>query len=110
MIKCLYGGCQKTFAEEEIKMFIGDQLFYKYKKFKITQIKLNNPDKVFICCPIPNCEEIVEIENNISEDPFVTCIDEHKFCVKCKTAGWHKKGKCKEVRFKLYYFSMSRKC
>ena len=99
MIKCLYGGCPKTFAEDEIKMFIGDQLFYKYKKFKITQIKLNNPDKNYIHCPIPDCEEILEIESDMIDDPFVMCAYEHNFCMKCKSPGWHKKGKCNDVYF-----------
>ena len=106
MIKCLYGGCPKTFVEEEIKMYIGDQLFYKYKKFKITQIKLNNPDKKYIYCPIPDCEEIVKIETNMNEDPFVMCSHEHKFCIKCKSAGWHKRGKCNEVKLILPNLSM----
>jgi hypothetical protein len=99
VIKCLYGGCPKTFVEGEIKMFIGDQLFYKYKKFKIAQIKLNNPDKNYISCPIPDCEEIVELQENSNEEPLVMCISEHKFCARCKTPGWHKKGKCNDVSF-----------
>lgn len=104
MIKCLYGGCPKTFGEGEIRMFGGDQLFYKYKKFKITQIKLNNPDKNYISCPIPDCEEIVELEENLNEEPFVMCNYEHKFCARCKTPGWHKKGKCNDVGFYLIQF------
>lgn len=98
MINCLYGGCPKTFNDDEIRMFIGDQLFYKYKKFKINQIKLNNPSKNYISCPIPDCEEIVEIEQNFVEEPFLECNAEHRFCGRCKTPGWHKKGKCSDVR------------
>jgi len=97
MIKCLYGGCLKTFSEEEIKMFIGDQLFYKYKKFKLRQIKLNNPNKNYTNCPIVDCEEIVELNENLIQDPIVICNSKHKFCATCKTPGWHKRGKCNDV-------------
>lgn len=102
MIKCLYGGCPKTFVEDEIKFFIGDQLFYKYKKFKLAQIKLNNPSKNYLNCPITDCEEIVEIEQNLNDEPFLECGNEHKFCGKCKTSGWHKRGKCNDVRFNFF--------
>jgi hypothetical protein len=104
MIKCLYGGCKKIFAEGEIKMFIGDQLFYKYKKFKLGQIKLNNPDKNYMNCPIADCEEIVELNENLIQGPIVICNLGHKFCANCKTPGWHKKGKCNDVLLFLNYF------
>jgi hypothetical protein len=94
-IYCLFGGCKKTFIEDEIKKYIGDQLFKKYKKFKKEQIILSNPNKNYLYCPIPNCEEMVEIVNE--EITFFECSAGHKFCGRCKTAGYHKKGKCNDV-------------
>lgn len=78
-------------------MFVVDQLFYKYKKFKISQIKLNDPAKHYINCPIPDCEEIVEITEDSNRQPFIMCNFQHKFCAYCKSPGWHKKGNCKDV-------------
>lgn len=96
-IKCLYGGCPRVFLEEEIKSFIGDQVYMKYKKFKNSQIKLKNPSMNFINRPIPDCEDIIEINGDMKESPFLQCDLGHKFCAKCKTLGWHIKGKCKDV-------------
>lgn len=39
---------------------------------------------------------MVEIINNL-ENPLLECPYGHKFCGRCKTAGWHKKGKCNDV-------------
>jgi hypothetical protein len=100
MIKCLYGGCPKTFIEEEVKIYVTPETFYKYRKFKFSQIKLNNPDANYINCPIPDCEEIIDWEP--PEDPdetMIECNTGHKFCARCKTNGWHKKGKCVDVIF-----------
>jgi IBR domain, a half RING-finger domain len=100
LIKCLSGGCPKTFVEEEIKMFIGHQLYLKYKKFKMNQLKLNNPSQNYINCPFPDCDDLIEITNLIKEDPFIQCELGHKFCAKCKTNGWHSQGKCNDVKIK----------
>jgi len=61
---------------------------------------LRNPSKNFIHCPIPDCENILEINEDLKESPFIQCDLGHKFCAKCKTSGWHLKGKCNDV--KLY--------
>ena len=78
-------------------MYIGEQLFEKYKKFKNEQNLLSNPKKSYVFCPVPNCEEMILLEKDLNEDPFFTCSHGHKFCGKCKTRGWHKKGKCNDV-------------
>jgi hypothetical protein len=96
MIKCLYGGCPKTFVDEEIREYVTPDLFGKYKKFKLQQIKLNNPNRNFVNCPIADCEDIVEI-NEEPDETMLDCAFGHQFCSKCKTEGWHKKGKCREV-------------
>ena len=96
MIKCLYGGCPKTFIEEEIRAYVSSEIYSKYRKFKMSQLKLNNPNINYVNCPTPDCEEIVDYE--IPADPkdtLIECNIGHKFCAKCKTEGWHKKGKCK---------------
>ena len=91
-IKCLMGGCPKKYLDEEIKMNVSEEVYKKYKKFKNEQIKLNNPNKKYVNCPYPNCEELVEVTN--TEEEFVTCISGHQFCYKCHQLGTHKKGKC----------------
>ena len=98
MIKCLSGGCPRAFVEEEIKEYVTPETFYKYRKFKIVQMKINNPDKFYINCPFPDCEEILDAESIVDSDPMMECNLEHKFCAKCKALGWHKKDKCNDVK------------
>jgi hypothetical protein len=91
-IKCLLGGCPKRYSEEEIKANVEEEVFKKYKKFKNIQIKLSNPNKIYVNCPFPDCEEIVDCTNPESE--FMTCNNNHIFCYKCHKLGKHPKGKC----------------
>ena len=58
----------------------------------MAQTKLNNPNKKYVHCPYPNCEELVEIIN--PEEEFIICENNHQFCYKCHQLGIHKKGKC----------------
>jgi hypothetical protein len=102
MIKCLYGGCPKTFIDEEVKNFVSPEVFKKYRKFKISQMKLNNPDKNYVNCPHPDCEEILDVDVDgdaaqNEEEMLMECGYGHKFCARCKTEGWHKKKDCKNV-------------
>ena len=91
-IKCLLGGCPKRYSEEEINANVEEEVFKKYKKFKNIQIKLSNPNKIYVNCPFPDCEEIVDCTNPESE--FMTCNNNHIFCYKCHKLGKHPKGKC----------------
>ena len=91
-IKCLLGGCPKRYSEEEIEANVEEEVFKKYKKFKNIQIKLSNPNKIYVNCPFPDCEEIVDCTNPESE--FMTCNNNHIFCYKCHKLGKHPKGKC----------------
>ena len=93
-IRCLMGGCPKKYSDEEIKANVTPEVFSKYKKFKNEQTKLNNPNKKYVNCPYPNCEELVEVVN--SEEEFVRCMNGHDFCYKCHQLGFHKKGKCQK--------------
>lgn len=43
--------------------------------------------------------EVVDLEIT-----FFQCSAGHKFCGRCKTAGWHKKGKCNDVLIFLLNF------
>jgi hypothetical protein len=96
MIKCLYGGCPKTFVDDEIKQFVSNETFLKFKKFKISQIRLSNVNANYINCPFPDCENIIESSGDQRETK-VECQTGHQFCTKCKTLGWHVLGKCKKV-------------
>ena len=93
-IKCLMGGCPKKYNDEEIRANVRPEIFIKYKKFKNEQTKLNNPNKKYVHCPYPNCEELVEIIN--PEEEFIICENNHQFCYKCHQLGIHKKGKCQK--------------
>lgn len=86
-------------------MFVGTQIFRKYKRFKREQIRLKSPEKSFLFCPVPDCDEMVEIDNDkdINEDPFFECDKGHKFCGKCKTPGWHRAEKCNDVNFFFFF-------
>ena len=97
MIKCLYGGCPKSFTDEEVKMYIPIELFFKFRKFKLSQMKLNNPNQNFNYCPFPDCEETVDYEILTDSNSMVECSLGHKFCAKCKSEGWHTNGKCRNV-------------
>ncbi len=91
-IKCLLGGCPKRYTDEEIQANVTDEVYKKYKKFRNIQIKLCNPNKIYINCPFPDCEEIVDCTN--TESDFVECNNHHVFCYKCHKLGRHEKGKC----------------
>ncbi len=73
-------------------------MYAKYRKFKITQLKLNNPEKNYVNCPFPDCEEIIDADLVEDEEDFMKeCNEGHKFCLNCKSLGWHKSSKCKNV-------------
>jgi hypothetical protein len=98
MIKCLYGGCPKTFIDEEIKEFVDHNLFMKYRKFKFSQMRLSNSERNYINCPIPDCEELLDIDSFEQGQIKLECSEGHKFCSKCMTPGWHQGGStCKNV-------------
>lgn len=97
-LKCLSEGCERLFSDEEIKNFVDCTIYLKYRKFKINQLKLqkNNESNIIVNCPHPDCEEVIEYDSK-EEECFVECAIKHKFCVKCKTEGWHRKSECKTV-------------
>lgn len=103
-IKCLYGGCPKKYSNEEIKANVTQEVYSKFIKFYNEQIKLSNPNKLYVNCPSPNCEEIVDCD--ICEDEFAECEQKHVFCYKCHYLGRHKKGKCQNVfHYIIYHYT-----
>lgn len=98
-IKCLMGGCPRIYSSKEIKANVSSLIYQKYKKFYNQKKKLTNLNKLYINCPYPDCEEIVDCEE--SDKGFAKCNNNHIFCVKCKQLGYHKEGKCKDEDFLL---------
>ncbi len=97
-IKCLYGGCPKTFNDDEVKEYVSPALYSKYRKFRFNQLKLNSPEKNYVNCPSPDCEEIIEAEIREDQNDFMReCNEGHKFCINCKNLGWHDSSGCKNV-------------
>jgi len=67
-------------------------------------MKLKNPNNEYICCPIINCEELIDITNLLNENEFlnenstknmVECNSSHRFCLKCKLTYEH--SNCENV-------------
>ena len=96
VINCLIGGCVRNFTDEEIKNYMDAELFYKYRRFKLSQLRFVNFNRNYVNCPFPDCDEILEFDPLIHEDPKLECENRHKFCAICKTVDWHK-GKCANV-------------
>ena len=87
----------KSFIEDEIKLFVDPELLNKYRKFKFNQLKLNNNNSSYLNCPYPDCEDFIEVSDDLEYEPFIQCEVGHKFCTKCKELGWHQKGNCVNV-------------
>ena len=92
-IKCLMLNCPRKYRDEEIKQIVSDEYFYKYKTFKAFQLKFSIPNKSYIPCPFPDCQELVDWEE--VEDEFVTCDRGHSFCSICRELGEHEDTECK---------------
>ena len=98
-ITCLMGGCPHKYTSKEIKSNVSPDIYYKYRKFKNEKVKLSNHNKAYVNCPYPDCDEIVDCENN--SNGFVQCENNHIFCMKCKQLGRHKNNKCQDEDFTL---------
>ena len=86
-IRCLMGGCKHLYTKEEIKSNVPPNIFNKYIKFYQIQIKLKNPNKIYINCAQIDCEELIDV-TNINEGN-VKCKLGHIFCRKCYKIGGH---------------------
>ncbi len=114
-IKCLLGGCQREYTDNDIKQNVIPNIYKKYKKFKFQKLILSNPEKHFVQCPYPDCPEIVEVKN--FEEEFVQCENKHFFCYKCRSLNYHRKYQCqiedKRLLSELYnynHFENYRQC
>ncbi len=95
VIKCLMAGCTKEIQPHEVRMFINDELYNKYERFWQTQYVFNNSkNRIIINCPYPDCPQMFYVDE---DSPYIECDFGHKSCAKCKSLGWHKKGKCDQV-------------
>ena len=105
-IKCLLGGCQREYSDNDIKQNVSPNIYRKYKKFKFQKLIFSNPEKHFVQCPYPDCPEIVEVEN--FDEEFVKCENKHIFCYKCRSLNYHRKYQCqnedKELLSSLYNY------
>ena len=77
-------------------MYIDGDMFFKYRRFKLGQLKFNNLNKNYVNCPYPDCDEILEYDQVVHEEPMLECENKHRFCANCKSVGWHK-GNCNNV-------------
>ena len=91
-ITCLEHTCYVELNEEFIISHLnGDEnLIKKYKKFRIRNQVLNDPNVKF--CPIKDCESYAKKED---DNKYVTCLEGHKFCFVC-SKPWHGRKKCQD--------------
>ena len=86
-IKCLMAGCPHIYTSEEIKENISNQTYRKYIRFYSNQIKMKNPEKIYINCPFVDCDELVDITG--IQKGNVICGMGHVFCNECRKIGGH---------------------
>jgi len=63
-IKCPQKNCSSVFDEKIIKEIVGEEVFYKFKKFKLRDKYKNLPN--ILCCPITNCEGYASKDEEIN--------------------------------------------
>ena len=86
-IKCLMAGCPHIYTSEEIKENITNQTYRKYLRFYSNQIKMKNPEKIYINCPFIDCDELVDVTD--IQKSSVICGMGHVFCSECRKIGGH---------------------
>ena len=103
-LKCLMAGCPHLYTSEEIRANVTNEIYRKYLRFYGIQIKIRNPDKIYINCPFVDCDELVDV-TNIPEGNVI-CGVGHVFCRDCLKIGGHSKNNsvCKknELNLDLY--------
>lgn len=107
-LKCLYGGCVSKYPHEVVKKFTDTNYWELYKKYVQNQEKLkillNNPN--IIHCPFPDCDELIELNNLqmgfLLPQHFVSCQEEHRFCLRCRgLEESHDNKTCENINEKL---------
>ena len=104
-IKCLMAGCPHLYTSEEIRANISNETYRKYLRFYSIQIKIRNPEKIYINCPFVDCDELVDV-TNIPEGNVI-CGVGHVFCKDCLKIGGHSKNNsiCKKNELNLDLFN-----
>ena len=100
-IKCLMAGCPHIYTSEEIKENISSQTYRKYLRFYSNQIKMKNPEKIYINCPFIDCDELVDVTD--IQKGNVICGKGHVFCNECRKIGGHNRQDsiCNKNEFNL---------
>ena len=86
-IKCLMAGCPHIYTSEEIKQNVSTETYRKYLRFYSIQIKMKNPEKIYIHCPFIDCDELVDVTDVPKSN--VICGMGHVFCNECRKIGGH---------------------
>ena len=104
-IKCLMAGCPHLYTSEEIRANISNETYRKYLRFYSIQIKIKNPEKIYINCPFVDCDELVDVTT--IQEGNVICEVGHVFCKDCLKIGGHSKNNsiCKKNELNLDLFN-----
>ena len=108
-IKCLMAGCPHIYTSEEIKENVSNDVYRKYIRFYGIQIKMKNPEKVYINCPFIDCDELVDVTNIPKSN--VICGMGHVFCNECRKLGGHSRSnsKCDKTELNLDLYNELKK-
>ena len=108
-IKCIMAGCPHIYTSEEIKENVTNDTFRKYVRFYNIQIKMKNPEKVYINCPFIDCDELVDITDIPKSN--VICGMGHVFCNECLKIGGHSRSnsECDKTELNLDLFNELKK-
>lgn len=98
---CLSGGCQKRFNETEIKNYVEPMIYYKFRKFFKNQIRVRNPQNVYVDCPVVNCDAVIDVTHLKFYQHMIECSEMHRSCIKCKKSYEHDRDACKDVNILL---------
>ena len=109
VIKCLMAGCPHIYTSEEIKENVPNDVYRKYIRFYGIQIKMKNPEKVYINCPFIDCDELVDVTNLPKSN--VICGMGHVFCIECRKLGGHSRSnsECDKTELNLDLFNELKK-
>ena len=108
-INCLMAGCPHIYTSEEIKENVSNDIYRKYLRFYAIQIKMKNPEKLYINCPFVDCDELVDITDIPKGN--VICGMGHVFCNECRKIGGHSRSnsECDKTELNLDLFNELKK-
>ena len=108
-IKCLMAGCPHIYTSEEIKQNVSTETYRKYLRFYSIQIKMKNPEKIYIHCPFIDCDELVDVTDVPKSN--VICGMGHVFCNECRKIGGHHRPNsvCDKTELNLDIFNELKK-